>query len=386
MKSRFDWLLLLVTTGLYLLFFYFNEPVDFATCQLCDGKQYLKLYWYFENGTMSQISFPFYTRPLVPLLASFVASNPAVGFQIVNGVFMVLGVFTIKKLWEYLEIKHSLQLVGLGWLLLHWTGIIRYNLFDYITVDVPLYFVQALSLLLFFRKRYLWFYLITPLALLQKESFLAIILIYLIAHIIEQKGNWLEDGKHLLVSIILGITVQKIALGILPEQADQRNSILAILWHANLVYEDPTRLIRWFAAFGSAFGVIPFILLWKLKIDHWRDQRKLVLLALSLMYMAFGLLAGEDMTRILYLGFPFIMTLSLILFQTESKYLIIVTVLLSLVSLRLVILPIENHWGVDYREMSYVYDWALYYGVAIILLVLIAKLGKRSGYFLNRNT
>ena len=71
MKSRFDWLLLLVITGLYILFFFFNEPIDFEICQLCDGKQYLKLYWYFENGTMSQISFPFYTRPLVPLLASF---------------------------------------------------------------------------------------------------------------------------------------------------------------------------------------------------------------------------------------------------------------------------------------------------------------------------
>lgn len=369
MKSRFDWLLLLVSTGLYLLFFYFNEPVDFATCQLCDGKQYLKLYWYFENGTMSQISFPFYTRPLVPLLASFVASNPTVGFLLVNGLFMVLGVFAIRWLWEYLEIKPSLQLVGLGWLLLHWTGIIRYNLFDYVTVDVPLYFVQALSILLFFRKRYLWFYLITPLALLQKESFLAILLVFIAAHIFEQRKNWFKDGKHLLFSLFLGFLIQTLVLATLPEQADQRNSFLAILWHANLVYEDPTRFIRWFAAFGSAFGLIPFILLWKLKIDHWRDQRKLVLLALSLMYMAFGLLAGEDMTRILYLGFPFIMTLSLILFQSESKYFIIVTVLLSLVSLRLLTLPIENRWGVDYREMSYVYDWALYYGITLLVMI-----------------
>lgn len=369
MKSRFDWLLLLVTTGLYLLFFYFNEPVDFATCQLCDGRQYLKLYSYFENGTISQISFPFYTRLLVPLLASIIASNPTVGFQIVNGVFMVLGVFAIRRLWEYLEIKPSLQWVGLGWLLLHWTGIIRYNHFDYVTVDVPLYFVQAITLLLFFRKSYLWFYLITPLALLQKESFLAILLVFIAAHIFEQRKNWFKEGKHLLFSLLLGVLIQKLMLAILPEQADQRNSILALLWHANLVYEDPTRLIRWFAAFGSAFGLIPFILLWKLKVDHWRDQRKLVLLALSLMYMAFGLLAGEDMTRILYLGFPFIVTLSLILFQSETKYFIITTVLLSLVSLRLISLPIENQWGVDYREMSYVYDWALYYGIALLFMI-----------------
>lgn len=371
MKFRFEWLLLLSTLGLYVLFFVFNQPVDYEVCQLCDGKQYLKLYWYFESGTASQLPFPFYTRPVVPFLASLIpGDDPVLAFHAINAIFMVLALVCIRNLWNYLDLKDSLQWVGFGWLLLHWTGIIRYNLFDYVTVDVPLYFVQALALLLFFRRKYRWFYILTPLAMLQKESFLAVMVGVLAMHILEARKGWFIQGKHLLFPLIAGVFIQKLVMVLLPEQMDQRNSLLAILWHANLVLEDPLRLIRWFAAFGSAFGILPFIILFKMKKQLTQENTLLTLLILSLMYCAFGILAGEDMTRILFLGFPFIMTFTLLLYQSESYTVLLIAVTLSLASLRIVQIPIENRWGVDYREMSYVFDWAIYHAIAVIVFVL----------------
>lgn len=362
-------ILFIITIGLYLFYFQFNETIDFENCDLCDAKQYKKLYDYFEAGNVSQIDYPFFSRPLVPFLASIVPrENVTIGFHVVNFLFILLSVFTLNKLWDHISITPWLKWIGFGWLLTHWTGIIRYNLFDHLTVDVPLYFVQGLALLLFYQKKYKWFYLITPLALLQKESFLAIACLFLFIHIWFERKSWYEEGKHLLFSLLIGVAFQKGILSLLPDQLDQRNSIMAILYHGKLAIDDPTRFIRWFAAFGGAFGVLPFIILFKIKSLNIRDSKELTLLIFSIMYCCFGLLAGEDMTRILFLGFPFIMTLSLLFFQKQSKWLVLIAIALSAVSLHLYPLVIDTNWAVDYASMDWVYLWAGYYLVAVIVL------------------
>ncbi|MFK7951403.1 MAG: hypothetical protein AB8B73_01050 [Ekhidna sp.] len=361
-------ILLIIALGLYLFYFQFNEAIDFENCELCDAKQYKKVYDYFESGSEAQVAFPFYSRPLVPFLASIIPENRVtVAFHMVNLVFILLSVFTFKKLWNFLTIKPLFQWIGFGWLLTHWTGIIRYNLFDHLTVDVPLYFVQGLALLLFYQKKYKWFYLLTPLALLQKESFLAIAIMLLVIHIWYDKKDWFTEGKHLLFSLVFGVIIQKIALSLMPDQLDQRNSIMAILYHGKLAIDDPTRFVKWFAAFGSAFGVIPFIILFRIKSFNIKDSKELTLLIFSIMYCCFGLLAGEDMTRILFLGFPFIITLSLLFFQNQSTWLVLIAVALSAVSLHLYPLVIDNNWAVDYATMDFVYPWATYYLVAVIV-------------------
>ena len=362
-------ILLYITIIIYVFYFRFNETIDFENCGLCDAKQYNKLYDYFEGGEATQIAYPFYSRPFVPFLASIMPGNKVtIGFHVVNFIFILLSVFTIKKLWDFLTIQSWLQWVGFGWLLTHWTGIIRYNLFDHITVDVPLYFVQGLTILLFFQKKYKWFYLITPLALLQKESFLAIAVMLLFIHIWFERKNWYTDGKHLLYSLLVGIAFQKGILSLLPDQLDQRNSIMALLYHGKLAIDNPTRFIRWFAAFGGAFGVIPFIILFKIKSLNIRDSKELTLLIFSIMYCCFGLLAGEDITRILFLGFPFIMTLSLLFFQKLSKWLVIIAIALSAVALHIYPIVIDPKWAVDYTSMDYVYPWAAFYLVAVAVL------------------
>lgn len=361
-------ILLLVTLALYAFYFQFNETVDLETCRLCDAKEYNKVYSFFKTGVESQIPFPFYSRPLIPFLASLIpVGNVSTAFHIINLIFILLSVLTIHSLWNILSIKPWLKWIGFIWLLTHWSGLIRYNLFDHLTVDTPLYFVQPLSLILFFKRKYKWFYLLTPLAILQKESFLAITIVLLCLHIWMERKDWFQLGKHLLFSLMLGVFIQKAALFLLPEQLDQRSSFLAILYHGKLALDEPSRFIRWFSAFGSAFGVLPFLILFNIKSFKLQNQKELTLLILSIMYGLFGLLAGEDMTRILFLGFPFIMTLSLLLFQNESKWLMAIGLSLSAISLHLYPFPVDNKWGVDYAALGFVYQWALYFFMAVIL-------------------
>lgn len=371
--------LILITLGLYFFYFQFNESVDFENCKLCDAKEYKKLYDYFETGTKSEIAYPFYSRPTIPFMASLIPSHTmSMAFHIVNLIFILLSVLTINKLWNLLHIKPWLKWIGFGWLFTHWTGLIRYNLFDNLTVDVPLYFVQPLALILFFQRKFKWFYLLTPFALLQKESFLAIGIVLLVIHIWFERSNWFKEGQHLLYSLLIGVLIQQVILSLLPEQLDQRSSLMAILYHGKLAIDDPKRFFRWFAAFGSSFGILPFIIFFKIKSIKFQDQKILTLLILSAMYCSFGLLAGEDMTRILFLGFPFIMTLSLLFFQNESKWSVGLALFLSTVSLHLYPFPIDNNWGVDYAPLAFVYQWASYYLLAaIILLATTTLLRKR---------
>lgn len=360
----------------FLLNLSFSNKSDYASCKLCDGNQYIKVYDYFENGRISQVKFPFYNRPLVPFLASVIpGSNPFIGFTIINFIFLILGVWVIKELWDKLELETTEQYIGMFWLLFHWVGIIRLNQFDYITVDVPLYFFQALAVLIYLKGKYKWFYIIAPIALLQKESFLAIQLVLIGIHAIFSFNK--KTLATLILSLTAGVVFQKLVLGFMPEQTDQRSSLMAILYHGNWALEDPTRFIRWFAAFGGAFGVLPLVVAFKFKLEQLKDESTSLLIVLSTMYMSFGLLAGEDMTRIIFLGFPFIMTLSLLAMKNTSIVLRVFALSLSIVYFRLTTFTINPRWAVDYTDLNHVYFWASYFATTLIVFALFILLEKK---------
>ncbi|SMD34755.1 hypothetical protein SAMN04488029_2168 [Reichenbachiella faecimaris] len=357
----------------YGLYYWMNVPKDYSACTLCDGHQYAKLYWYFEHGMIAPIKFPFYNRPLVPWLVSLIpGSSIGLHFDLVNFAFFVISIWAIRSLWLELQLKFWVQLLGFGWLIIHWTGIIRLNLYDNLTVDVPLYFFQALALLLFLKKDYKWFLLLVPVALLQKESFLAIMVVFIGIHFVYNYHHqpW-KQGRILILSTLIGLLIQKTVLYYLPEQLDQRSSLDAILYHGHWALKDPSRFIRWFTAFGSAYGLLPLAIFLAFGIRRFKDSKYTLLLVLSLMYSSFGLLAGEDMTRILFLGFPFIMTLTLRELQGKDLTFVFSALGLSLISLRLLPIPVDTHWAIDYAELAHVWNWFFYYSLCVIVLLLI---------------
>ncbi|UXX80471.1 hypothetical protein N7E81_05075 [Reichenbachiella carrageenanivorans] len=360
---------------LYGLFYWINSPLDYQACELCDGHQYAKLYVFFETGIVSPIHFPFYNRLLVPWLASLLPGTQMhVHFDVVNFVFFVLSLWSIRKLWLALALRGWMQVLGFSWLLLHWVGIIRYNLHDNLTVDVPLYFFQSLALWFFIQKKYNWFFLLVPVALLQKESFLAVMLVFIVLHFVfEYKNQPWQQGQYLVAATLVGVVIQKFILLQQPDQIDQRSSFDAILYHGYWALKDPTRFVRWLAAVGSAYGVLPFVGLFRYRWCRLLDQRYATLVVLSLMYGAFGLVAGEDMTRILFLGLPFILTFSLLALQEVHTKTQVIAMILSVAALRLFPIPIDVAWAVDYASMSYVWQWFAYYGIAVGLLFVIYK-------------
>ena len=364
---------------IYAFYYFTTIPVEYATCKLCDGNEYAKLYNYFEIGQISQIAFPFYLRPIVPFLSSLMPLGMVDSFQLVNFIFYLLAILALHRLWNFLNIQFPLQLVGFGWMLFHWMGIIRYNLADYVNVDVPLYFVQAITLWLFLKKKYKWFYLISPLAILQKESFVAIMIILILVHVFHERSSWLVNGKHLIASLILGLSIQFIVLSLLPEQVDKRTPFFTVMYLSWMVIDDPTRIVRWFAAVGGVYGILLISALYRLNRKAFGDVQLISIIILSVLYLGFGLLAGGDMTRILMLGFPYLMTWILLSLKEFNKQATWVGLILSFIVLRIFSLQIDPKWAVDYADPSYVFKWAgLYSLLGLVYLSYLWFIRKRN--------
>lgn len=365
------WVLIGLASLVYGFYYIFNSPIDYSSCELCDGHRYLKVYEFYKSGESFQVRHPYFLRPMVPYLASVLPIAQAkYAFDIINFLFFVLSLLTTLKLWQYLNLRLGYQLIGLSWFIFHWTGIIRYNLYDYYTVDVGLYFFHALALLIFFKKKYVWFYLIAPLAMLQKESFLSVCVLLTVIHIYFNWKNKPLSGVHIILATGLALAIQYIAIKTLPEQLDSKSALGAILWHGRWALQDPTRFIRWGAAIGSAFGLLPILVLLKFRWIKLENIQYSTLLVFSLMYFAFGLLAGEDMVRIVFLGFPFIMTLILKEMDQFNKKVIWVGLVLSLAAIHILPIDLNQITAVDRAPLVFVYKWAVYYSLAAIVFVV----------------
>ncbi|HAS44372.1 MAG TPA: hypothetical protein DCS93_28095 [Microscillaceae bacterium] len=380
---------LLALAGLW--YFEQTQPsVNYDQCELCDGRQYEAAYDYFQGQQENyQVKFPFHSRVLVPWLAAqFSFKSPKQAFVIILWGCTLLTVLWLVLSWHWLDIPWYLQIIGIGWLLLHWTGIIRFNLYDPITVDAPSYVFHSLLVLLLIRPRWLWLLLlITPLATAQKESWLAILLVLALYEFVYQqffnakatyRKLWIYTGA-VVLSLVIKWWLNE---WFVPSNGTGKNSLITILFFIKITLQNPLDLVRWVVAMFIGFGGF-WLLAWQ---KLWKRPRQsgelqMTLGVLVVLHLAFGVLAGRDMTRIMFLGFPFIMTSIFLLIRDESLTLIAVVTILGLPILRLIsAIPSQVNqnqvfktWFPEYAPLDVVGAWAVY---MVICYWLIAKLRK----------
>jgi hypothetical protein len=189
-------------------------------------------------------------------------------------------------------------------------GIIRHNIFDPITVDVPLYFFQAILLIIILQKRYLWLIILGPLATIQKESFLALLIIALLVALFEDYKEKSGYRASLIIglSLLLSIAAKSTVAYYFPPSDPGKNAIIVILFHLKETLANPFRFIRWIVAVFTAYGPLLILAFWAGIKSKTLTQGNRYIIFLSLTYLFLSHFAGGDMTRIAFLGFPFIMT------------------------------------------------------------------------------
>jgi len=374
-----------------LWYFQRTQPsVSYHQCELCDGVQYQATYEYFRGRSKHyQVKFPFHSRVLVPWLAAQLSSqNPAKAFTIILWCCTLLTIFLLVLSWQWLHIPWYLQVVGVGWLLFHWTGLIRFNLYDPITVDAPSYVFHSLLVLLFIQPRWLWLLcFITPLATAQKESWLAILLLLALYELIYQrffkaKATYRKFWIYAVALVLAVATKWLLNEWFTPSNGAGKNSLITILFFIKVTLQNPLDIVRWIMAIFMGFGGLWLLTSQKLWTRSFRyEEVNTPLGLLVLLHLAFGILAGRDMTRIIFLGFPFIMTFIFLSIRDEAATLIAIAVILSLPTFRLMsTIPSQvthnqlfKTWFPEYAPLGVVSGWAVYMMISYWLIVKLRR-------------
>ena len=379
-------LLIGISIVLFFLYLKIQPEITYTFSPLFDGNKYLKAYQFFNHRVdQYNIIFPFNSRVLVPYFASQLPyNNPIQNFLLINITFTILSVIGIYLLWKQLNIPTGHIMTGFFWLLIHWVGIIRHNIFDPITVDVPLYLFQTLLLLIIFKRKYLWLLLLGPIATIQKESFLGLLIITLLISIYDNYSNKTTYKNSLIIglALILGYVIKTTVGYYFPPLDEGKNSIIVILFHMKETIINPFRLVRWMVAIFTAYGPLLMLALWigiKSKTVFKGDR---YLIFLSLTYLFFSLFAGGDMTRIAFLGFPFIMTWILIKLEDTRGFMFKAAFIAGIPLLKLFgILPDPaytgwdkfNNWFPEFANPVIVLLWLVYGILCLVMFRIIDK-------------
>jgi hypothetical protein len=257
-QHRLLFFLIGISIGLFILYLKIQPDLNYTFSPLFDGGKYLKVYQYFAKQVEQfNAIFPINTRILVPYLAALVPlHDPVHGFLWINSMFTVLSVISIYFLWRQLDISSGHIMTGFFWLLIHWAGLIRHNIFDPITVDVPLYFFQALLIIIILKRKYLLLLLLGPIATLQKESYLGLLIVILLVSLYNNYSSKSSYKNSLIIglALLLSYTTKAIAGYYFPPIDPGKNSIIVILFHMKETILNPFRFVRWIVAVFTAYG------------------------------------------------------------------------------------------------------------------------------------
>jgi hypothetical protein len=233
-----------------------------------------------------------------------------------------------------------------------------------------LYFFQTSLIWVLLTKRFIRLWILIPLAALQKESFLALgIGAIFVCFFTQEESNQTTKLKIIAGSIGLGILVNWVSNYFLPANSPSNNFLYTILIHIYILLSNPFRLLQWLTAIFMAYGAFGFVWFRQKNLALlWNDPIHRYISIWGITYLLFGLLAGGDSTRIVFLGFPFLMTSLLCLWQKENWWKSTIAFLLSLPILHLINrMPDQTKdwqafsaWYPEFADAGTLGLWAIY--------------------------
>ncbi|MCW8886008.1 MAG: hypothetical protein OQK12_12275 [Motiliproteus sp.] len=279
----------------------------------------------FSTNNFTSIEYPFNSRILTPWLASFLSEDIIKGFSWINAFSTILFIYFCFHITRKLQLNNLVFLGLSSWFFIHPLGF-QFYLASPASVDPFTYALLALTTLLFLSKLRVLMWATIFISLLAKESFIFISLLVIAAEL--AYICVIRDRRSLssITSVFLGFMVITlyshiktiIGTDFFPQTQEwEISTIDTISWWAREAYNSPERIIVWAGSFFCATGLYSAFL--TINIMRERDPieiRTLTFLGLgSAGYVALGLLAGSDMSRIIFNGNLFILLFCLLSFH-----------------------------------------------------------------------
>ncbi|MFN8346149.1 MAG: hypothetical protein U0X91_14170 [Spirosomataceae bacterium] len=381
-----------LTVAIYLLYAYLQPTYSYHLLDArYDALKYAEAYNFFKGLVPDySLSFPFNARILMPWLAAQLPFNDLkTDFIWLNGLFVVLTVGFLTFIWQNLQIRLPVILIGLFWVLFHWKGLVRMYLPDPVSADVGEYFWLTVFLALHFiskKKGSKWsgflqafcLILTAVLGTLQKESFIAVIgvtvlwgglSVWLVETPTTASGTptgaglkttafRMTKGKLLILlsAFLMAVSAYYLVLYFFPASiSDWRNNSLISLFRGVKRYIlQPELFLRIPVSWLLAYGTFWLVLLSTPKPSPLTSHSSLLTLHF-LLWLFLSVFGGGDTTRILFNGMPFIMTFLLFQLNQKPRWVAVYVLLTSLPFMRLLELepdlglypPATQRWCVE---------------------------------------
>jgi len=387
----------------YLLFDHFQPMIRLNGGQGWDGTQYFGMFEYFRHGIFtnylqSSPLFPFNQRPLGPFLASFLSAH--FSFSPIRS-FKTLHIFSISAtsgLLYFIFVKHIgfdrfVSSLALIWLLFNALAYTRLAAFYPFLIDSLAMLALALLLYLVVSNQYIFLPLLTIFSCMIKEQFLAFLIAILAYELFKVISGRTTERKRLLIvsiSVLIDISINYyIRHYVIIAPGSSFYTMLSLGYQR---FKHPLSFVRYVVSYFMAFGAFGLSLLYYFK-RTWNqilqlDSYRLVGL-FSLEFMAFGLLAGSDMDRILWSGFPFLMTMMLLATRGLNRRYILALFLFTVPLMHLnAAIPQPSHawpnndsdglysWMMEYADPGKVAMWGIYMCITWTLIGQLRFLNK----------
>lgn len=373
-------------------FLFINHILYFSPSQcygLGDCVKYSSMFdSYQENIFPAIIDYPFNLRILVPYIAKCFSNtfllninNSFFAINILSGYFVIIFVYLSMA---SLNLKNFHFMIFFLWFFLHPIGFSLYYAVP-ISIDPFIYALISIVIYCYVACRYISLIVICFIGLLAKESFLFIILMLMFTELLticyennKQKKVRMVFIFFLFIEIILYSYSKKYFLITLFPQSQpyEITSLGTIRYWLHEVVLDPKRIIVWVSSLLCSIGGISFMFInyiGKFPIIL-KDKVLLFLFLCSCGFMIFGLLAGSDMSRIIFNGIMFVFFLSFLLL---NRNILLVLFFISFIATYLYTYwfphPIEYEYYHTHSLVKYNIYLLIYSLTTLIIMLYIQK-------------
>lgn len=279
-----------------------------------DGVSYRAIYDLMKIGeTEFSLGAPFNLRVGQPWLAGFFPFEPRNAFMATHAIFWLGAVYFFIKTCLAINIRsHGLIMLALVWVGSHWISVPRATTAYSFTVDSSLlFFSSVISYLIVTMRVGLYLLLTCAVGVIFKETVLLWVLCLTVGYIVATKnGRRLKNKNvyHLCGILAVSVCAQLWVGGLFPVDGGGKIEVMLLWWNERLA--DPAAILRYVAAGLNALG--PFILLGAIKSffplpnsDIFEGFTSRWLLLATILYVMICYVAGSDMTKFIFLSFPF---------------------------------------------------------------------------------
>jgi hypothetical protein len=323
---------------IYAIFFFFQPQTDYLFCPKCDAYQYQAIINIIKGLEYEQLYYPFHNRILIPAIVSIFPDHLTdLVFHSINFISVIIFTYFFSKILIELKIQIIVTIIALSWILFHFSGIIRPVILDYKTIDAPTICFHAILIYILLKGKYTYLLFLAPIGTLIKESFLAytlVILAYSLALLLFNDKNKLPFST-ILLAVLISFFVKLIVNKLILPIETHHNEVRTLFLHVYLSFKEPDRILRYIISFYVVYGVFLWISIGKIFTYRIKSHFEMQLFLLAFTSIGFGILGGGDTTRIMMLGFPFIILSIIMLLKEYSAKNWFILLIISIPALRI---------------------------------------------------